>query len=104
MFSLNEQTQTLDLDLSAVDPEEFVYLDMVLEVSSETEFWPDVRTHGAIFHMGLYLSGLCNEWISEVWLLICCKFINVCEGFIWRPFLNRKHKYPVNIIPVYQDN
>ncbi len=32
-----------------------------------------------------------------------CKFINVCEGFIWRisrPSLNRKNKYPVDIIYV----
>ncbi len=32
-----------------------------------------------------------------------CKFINVCEGFIWRisrPSLNRKNKYPANIIHV----
>ncbi len=32
-----------------------------------------------------------------------CKFINVCEGFIWRisqPSLNRKNKYPANVIHV----
>ena len=32
-----------------------------------------------------------------------CKFINVCEGIIWRiswPSLNRKNKYPTNIIHV----
>ncbi len=32
-----------------------------------------------------------------------CKFSNVCEGFIWRisrPSLNRKYKYPANIIHV----
>ena len=32
-----------------------------------------------------------------------CKFINVYEGFIWRilrPSLNRKNKYPANIIHV----
>ncbi len=34
---------------------------------------------------------------------IYCKFINVCEGFIWRisrPSLNRKNKNPANIIHV----
>ncbi len=49
------------------------------------------------------MKSVVHVLIIYIYKYIYCKFINVWEGFIWRisrPSLNRKNKYPTNIIHV----